>query len=112
MTMSDSGPVPRSHSPLVCVRLSRSIRGFLCPEKVSKMSGFLVSFGFHGRSQPFAKVHQFGEVRRVARRTAGPLADVPLGPVDALQQRFDSSAENVVIVWAAEAALGAKLHVL
>jgi hypothetical protein len=76
------------------------------------MGGFLVSFGFHGQAKARAQVHQVGQGRLVRRRMARALADVTLGPVDALQQRFQTGAENVVIVRAAQAALGPKFHVL
>src|SRR5207247_1469842 len=38
-TMSASGPVPRSHSPVVGIRLSRFIRGFLLSDQVAELGG-------------------------------------------------------------------------
>src|ERR1700722_7803718 len=60
MTISDSGPIPRSHSPLVRVRLSRSkfIRGFLLSNQVSYAGSLFVCFGIDGCSQLLAQVGQ------------------------------------------------------
>src|SRR5262245_36730630 len=58
MTMSDSGPVPRSHSPLVVVNSSRFIRGFLVLQEVSDPGGFLIVLVFDGFLQLQAKGDQ------------------------------------------------------
>jgi hypothetical protein len=47
MTISASGPVPRSHSPLLCVRLSRFIR-VLLSDQVAQAGRLLVSFALDG----------------------------------------------------------------
>src|SRR5436189_2815184 len=70
ITMSDSGPVPRSHSPLVFVRFSRSILGFLLSDHISQTSRFFVFFGCDGLSEPAAQLDQLG-------RRCGDGATVP-----------------------------------
>src|SRR5207248_7069321 len=70
MTMSDSGPLPRSHSPLVWVRLSRFIRGFSLSEQVSDAGGLFVGLGVDRRLQPPPQPDQFGLPLR--RRRAVP----------------------------------------
>src|SRR5687767_5015947 len=67
MTMSDSGPLPRSHSPLVCVRLSRFIRAFLLAEQVAQAGGFFVGFGLDGLAESRAQPEQLGLAGRVWR---------------------------------------------
>src|SRR5689334_2990484 len=61
MTMSDSGPVPFSHSPVTSRRLSRFrfIRGFLLSEQVSDPGGLFVGFGVHGLTKALAQLDQF-----------------------------------------------------
>jgi hypothetical protein len=112
MTMSDSGPVPRSHSPLVCVKLSRFIRGFLLSEQVSKAGGFLEGFRIHGLPQSLTQFDQFRKRRRIATPVQGALADVALGAVNALEERLQPSPEDGVIVRASQSAFRAKFHVL
>src|SRR6202023_708068 len=58
MTMSLSAPVPRSHSPLFCVRLSRFIRGFLLSNQVTQARGFFIVFRFHGPPQLLSMFHE------------------------------------------------------
>src|SRR5262245_26937022 len=103
MTMSESGPVPRSHSPLFCVRLSRFIRSFLLSEEVSQTGGLFVVFGLHRGAQPALQLHEFG--LRGPGPAARRLAHVPAGAVDALQQRLQTHPEDGVVVGAAEPAL-------
>src|SRR5438105_10831485 len=59
-TMSDSGPVPRSHSPVVGIRLSRFIRGFLLTDQVAEPGGVLVPLRLDGRVQLAVEVGEFG----------------------------------------------------
>src|SRR5206468_7961593 len=60
MTMSDSGPVPRSHSPVDVNRLSRFIRGFLLPNRVAQAGRLFVSFRVDGLPQSVVQLEQLG----------------------------------------------------
>src|SRR5947207_1584026 len=111
MTMSDSGPVPRNHSPLVCDRLSKFIRGFLLSNQIPQVGGFLVGFVFHGQPQTVAQLDELG----VAASSPTPPRNLPCvfqGPVDALQQWLQAGAKDLVVVRTAETAFRAKLHIL
>src|SRR4030088_2374851 len=96
MKMSDSGPLPRSPSPLVWVRLSRFIRGFSLSEQVSDAGGLFVGLGVHRRLQPPPQPDQFGLPLRRRRAVPRDLAHVPPGPVDPPQQRLQAGAEDGV----------------
>src|SRR5436309_696519 len=111
-TMSDSGPVPRSHSPLVCVKLSRFIRGFLLAKQVAQPDGFFVGFRLDGAPQLTSEFHEFGLPGLVLLGIVRHLADVLGGSMDALQERPQRHPKDSVIVGTAEPALGLELHVL
>ena len=74
--MSDSGPVPRSHSPLVWVRLSRFIRGFLLSNQVAQAGGLFVGFALDGVAQLLPQFAQFRLLRGVRQGVRRHLADV------------------------------------
>src|SRR5947199_10298570 len=57
-TTSDSGPVPRSHSPVDGIRLSRFIRTFLLSDQVAEGRGRLVILGPDRPPQPLAEVEK------------------------------------------------------
>src|SRR5262249_8734254 len=110
MTMSDSGPVPRSHSPQPRVSCSRFIPAFPFSEEVPQPGGLLVPCFRDGGLQLPPQFAQLG--RSVAgRMTARHLADVPRGAVNPLQQRFEAGPEDRVVVRTAEPPLGPELHV-
>src|SRR5262245_17244841 len=81
MTMSDSGPDPRSHSPLCCVRLSRFIRAFLFPNQVPQPRCLFIVFRIHGSSQLLPQIHQLGLATGMLRRPRGDLAHMAVGTV-------------------------------
>src|SRR5436853_3324576 len=60
MTMSDSGPLPRNHSPLVWVRLSRFILGFPLSEQVAQAGGLLVGLFLDRPPQPPLQLDDLG----------------------------------------------------
>src|SRR5437660_11886171 len=62
-TTSDSGPVPRSHSPVDGIRLSRFIRGFLLADQVAEHHGPFVVFRFDRAAQLLAQLQDFGRPR-------------------------------------------------
>src|SRR5436305_4663962 len=62
-TTSDSGPVPRSHSPVDGIRLSRFIRGFLLADQVADRRGLLVVLGFDRAAERLAEFQDFGRAR-------------------------------------------------
>src|SRR5262249_40124939 len=111
MTMSDSGPVPRSHSPLVWVKLSRFIPGLPVPQQVPQAGFLFETFLVHPAAQLPAQFHfaLHGPSRRSPRRD---LAHVLLGAVDAKQQWLQALAKDRVVVRAAKPSLGPKLHIL
>src|SRR5689334_1194056 len=59
-TMSDSGPVPRSLSPLDWVRLSRFIDGFLLLYQIAQPGGFLVGLRIDSTTEGQTQVAQLG----------------------------------------------------
>src|ERR1700682_4180164 len=59
-TMSDSGPVPRSHSPLDCVRLSRFIGGCLLLDRIAQAGGVFVSLRVDGTTEAVTQVAKLG----------------------------------------------------
>src|SRR5262245_12251546 len=103
MTMSASGPVPRSHSPVVGIRLSRFIRTFLLSDQVAELGGQLVVFGLHRPAELLPELERLGGAA-LWGEPAGDLADVAGGPVDALQNGQQPGAEHVVVGGATEAA--------
>src|SRR5437764_607764 len=58
MTISHSEPVPRSHSPLFCVRLSRDIRSFLLSNQIAQRGSLFVSFCIDCPPQQLSKFHE------------------------------------------------------
>src|SRR5437870_5663229 len=106
MTMSDSGPVPRSHSPLVVVSSSRFIRGFLLSQEVSDPGSFFVVLAVDGLLKPQTQGHQFSVPLAAGIEVVRRLADMADGAMNASQQRFQGGAENVVIVGATEPPVG------
>src|SRR5437764_216771 len=101
-TMSLSGPVPRSHSPLELVRLSTFIGGFPQSDGVAQPCGLFVSLGLDGGTEALAEVAQLGLGGGVLPRVGGHLSLMAVRAVDALQERQERRAENRVIVRAAE----------
>src|SRR5262245_5377004 len=79
-TTSDSGPVPRSHSPVVEIRLSRFIRAFLLADQVAQPGRLLEALGRRRLLEPPAQGGQLGLARRVGRPPRR-LAGVPAGAV-------------------------------
>src|SRR5207237_10492360 len=75
-TTSDSGPVPRSHSPRFGSRLSRFIRAFLLADQVAAPGRLFVLLG-RGRGRHLPP--QLAEFRRpgLPAEPARPLAVVP-----------------------------------
>src|SRR5947208_11016500 len=102
MTMSDSGPVPRSHSPLVLVRFSRSILGFLLTYHVSQTSRFFIFFLFDCFTEPAPQLDHLG--RRGADGSPMPPRPplVAHRPMQASQARFQPHPNHLVIVRATE----------
>src|SRR6476619_7181631 len=105
MTMSASGPVPRSHSPVDWIRLSRLIRGFLLSDQVTQLHGPLVLFALDSLPQELAEFEQ-PPLPRGGARAARHLTDVTGRPVDAEEDRFQASAEGLVIRRAAQPPVG------
>src|SRR5437899_6200638 len=65
-TMSASGPVPRSHSPVVGIRLSRFIRGFLLSDQVAELGGEFLILRIDRQAKLLPPlVHLSGEALRV-----------------------------------------------
>src|SRR5215472_14905080 len=64
ITMSDSGPVPRSHSPLVRLKLLRSMPGFLVTEQIPQPGRLFVVFFSYDLLQPPAELDHFRGNRR------------------------------------------------
>src|SRR5262245_3474674 len=60
ITMSDSGPVPRSHSPVDVSRLSRFIRGFLLPDRVAQAGRLFIPFCVDGLPKLVVQFEQLG----------------------------------------------------
>src|SRR5436190_56919 len=85
-TISASGPVPRSHSPVVGIRLSRFIRGFLLTDQVAELGGEFVVLRI---DRPAKLLPELEDLRDAVlrRQPAGHLADVAGRPMDALQDR-------------------------
>src|SRR5437870_7412169 len=112
MTMSDSGPVPRSHSPLVLVRFSRSILGFFLSNQVSQLSRFFIGFRIDGLAEPASQLEQLGA--RGRNRPAMPrrLALVPHRAMPTLQQRLQTHPKYLVVMRAAQPPGRPKLHIL
>src|SRR6266545_1495737 len=107
-TTSDSGPVPRSHSPRFGSRLSRFIRGFLLANQIAQACGFFVVLSLRGGLHLAAKLLQL-HVALAPTHRQRQLPGVNLRPMNPLEQRLQRQAERFVIVRAAEAALGAEL---
>src|SRR5262249_2345529 len=110
-TTSDSGPVPRSHSPVVGIRLSRFIGGFLLSDLVAQPGGLFVVLGGHAPLGPVAEPGEGLAAAAVPVAAARHLADVPGGLVDAFQDRLQAVAERLVVGRAAEPALGPEVGV-
>src|SRR5437764_3274422 len=110
-TTSDSGPVPRSHSPRFGSRLSRFIGRFLLADQVAEPGRLFVLLGRGGRPHLLAQLAQLG-LAGLAAEVAGDLPVVPDRPVDPLQQGLEDGAEGVVVGGAAEPALGPELSIL
>src|SRR5438874_2124096 len=73
-TTSDSGPVPRSHSPRFGSRLSRFIRRFLLADQVAEPGRLLVLLGRGGGLPLLLQLAQLG----LAAPPGAPLAQVDL----------------------------------
>src|ERR1700694_256235 len=101
-TMSDSGPVPRSHSPLDCVRLSRFIGGFLLLDRIAQAGGLFVSLRVDGTTEAVTQVAKLGLRCGMARCAGRHLAAVTNGPMDALHERQQGVPEHGVIVRASQ----------
>ena len=108
ITMSLSGPVPRSHSPEVFVRSSRVMRGFLRAEQVSQPGGFFILFPRDRLAEPSAHL----EPLHGSFATPGNLADVPGGTVKSLQQAREPLGKDRVITGTAQPAAGSEFHEL
>src|SRR5207237_4788863 len=87
-TTSDSGPVPRSHSPRFGSRLSRFIRTFLLPDQVAEPGRRLVILGGGGGVHLLAEVGQLGGQPLPADRP-GELPGVGHRSVDPLDERLE-----------------------
>src|SRR2546421_755709 len=105
-TMSDSGPEPRSHSPVLFVRLSRFIRGFLLSKQITQSGGLFVVLDPDRLAQLLPQRDDLGVPGRAAAAVPGVLAGVTGGAVNPLQKRLQGRLEHLVIVRAAQAALG------
>src|SRR5438876_9017625 len=110
-TTSDSGPVPRSHSPRFGSRLSRFIRAFLLPDQVAEPGRLLVVLDPGGGLHLLAEVGQLGVAQLPADRP-GELPGVVHGPVDPLDERLEHRPERLVLGRAPEPALGPELSIL
>src|SRR5438874_7472698 len=110
-TTSDSGPVPRSHSPRFGSRLSRFIRAFLLADQVAEPRRLFVVLGSARRGHLLVKLPQFRFPDQSAERP-GHLPGVPGRPMNPLQQRLQDGPEGVVVGGAPEPALGAELSIL
>jgi hypothetical protein len=92
--------------------LSRFIRGFLLSDPISNTGGFFELLCIDGSAELFSHLQQLGVHRRRLGLAARDLPSVPDLPVNAPQKRFQADAEDIVIVRAAQAPLGTKLHIL
>src|SRR5262245_23268524 len=110
-TTSDSGPVPRSHSPRREVRVLRFMVGPQRPDLVAEPRRVLISLACHGRFQPRLQLglpgdaHPPGVPPRHLARVSGCAILHPL------QERFQERPEGVVVVRAAEPTLGPEMGV-
>src|SRR5262249_54046957 len=111
ITISDSGPLPRNHSPPVLLRLSRFIRAFLLSNQIPKASGLFVQFRIDRLSKFFSKFNQFSLSSRRGSMP-GHLADMLARAMNSLQERLQAGAEHGIIVGAAQPTFSTKLHVL
>ena len=108
ITMSLSGPVPRSHSPDVFVRSSRVMRGILRAQQVAQPRGFLVIFTADGLAQPGPQPQPFRGALAPPRR----LAHVPGRSVVSLQERHQSLRKDPVVLGTAEPPARSEFHEL
>src|ERR1700731_4850848 len=97
-TMSHSGPVPRSHSPLDCVRLSRFIGGFLLLDRIAQSGSLLVSLRLDRLPKRLTQLAQLAGAGGVPCSVWRYLAPVAGAPMDAFQERQERSTEYGVIV--------------
>src|SRR6516164_5878690 len=110
-TTSDSGPVPRSHSPVDGIRLSRFIRGFLLADQVAEFRSPFVVFGLDRAAELLAQLQDLDQPAEAdvpalgGAVAAGHLADVAGRTVDAFEDRQKPGAEDLVVGWAAEPAV-------
>src|SRR5690606_35297713 len=96
MTVSDSGPVPRSHSPRFGSMSFRFIRSLPPSDQVAQPGGVLEALL---PDRPPELAPELGVAAGVA---AGDLAAVAVGAVDPLQQPGQGGPERLVVVGAAE----------
>src|SRR5439155_5480329 len=111
MTMSDSGPVPRNHSPLVWLRLSRFIRGFLLSKQIADAGGFFVGFRLDRVAEFLSQFHDFALPGRVPQAVPRDLAHVAAATMDAHQERFQGHLKDLVVQRAAKPAFRLELHI-
>jgi hypothetical protein len=84
------------------------MRAFLFSEKVSKAGGLFEFFHLNRLPQSLAQLYQGCRIAPAIVRT---LADVALGTVNPLEERFQTGAEYGVVVRAPQPAFRAKFHV-
>src|SRR6185312_3404762 len=118
ITMSDSGPDPRSHSPLlrasslICTASRRPVsrRRFDLSNLVSKLRSLLVVLALNGFLHFSPQTDQFRLALGIERRAAGALADVGAFAVNVQDQGVEFLLKADVVVRAAQPALIAELE--
>src|SRR5438105_2989881 len=111
-TMSLSGPVPRSHSPLDWVRLSRFIGGFPLTNRIAEPSGLFIGLRLDSSPELLAELAELGLGGGVPQGIDRHLALVLGGAVDALQERQERRPKHHVVVRTTEPTFCLELHIL
>src|SRR5215207_6209046 len=110
MTMSDSGPAPRSHSPVPFASRSRSIRAVLFAEFVAQLgSQRIVVFGDGSRqlsTEPPSNAVIFHAVRCRIRA----FARMPRPSVQAFDERQKLLSKDIVVARAAKTSFPSKFQ--
>src|SRR5207249_9493979 len=92
-TMSASGPEPRSHRPVLFVRLSRFIRGFLLSKQIAYAGGLFVVLDPDRLAQLLSQRDDLRVPGRAAAAVAGLFTGVTGGAVNPLQKRLQRRLE-------------------
>jgi hypothetical protein len=87
------------------------MRGFLLSKQIAQASSLFVGFVLDGAAQLLSQLYQFSQAGN-GWGPSGPLAPVPVGAVNAFQERPKAGLEHFIIMRTAEPAFGAKFHIL